>query len=281
MNKDFETLRKEYKDLPIPIELDVIVSEALQKKPKKKRLFFLPSTITAAAVILVALVNFSPDAAHAMSKIPVLKEIVEVITFNEFKEEKNNKSIDVKTPAFTGLENKTLEVSLNEKYLEESKKMYEEFTDASENGHFAIDSDYKVVTETNDLLSVRRSIVTTQASAYEQNRYVTLDKENQVVITLKAIFKNDQYVNIISENIKEQMMQQMKSYPNKSYFIMEEEVEPFTQIDPGQQFYITEDHKLVISFDEYEVAPGYMGAVEFEIPTEAISDLLVGDRYIH
>ncbi|MEH7466949.1 hypothetical protein V7195_10525, partial [Priestia megaterium] len=27
--------------------------------------------------------------------------------------------------------------------------------------------------------------------------------------------------------------------------------------------------------------PGYMGNVEFEIPTDVISNLLVGKRYIH
>ncbi|OJT72202.1 anti-sigma factor, partial [Clostridioides difficile] len=30
---------------------------------------------------------------------------------------------------------------------------------------------------------------------------------------------------------------------------------------------------LVISFDEYEVAPGYMGAVEFVIPNKVIKRL--------
>ncbi|MEH7314013.1 anti-sigma factor, partial [Priestia megaterium] len=31
----------------------------------------------------------------------------------------------------------------------------------------------------------------------------------------------------------------------------------------------------------YKVAPGYMGNIEFEIPTDVISNLLVGKRYIH
>ncbi|MDU5177028.1 RsiV family protein, partial [Clostridium sp.] len=38
--------------------------------------------------------------------------------------------------------------------------------------------------------------------------------------------------------------------------------------------------KLVISFDKYEVAPGYMGVVEFVIPTEILSDSLVSNEYI-
>ena len=104
------------------------------------------------------------------------------------------------------------------------------------------------------------------------------------MITLKSLFEDDQYLNIVSENIKEQMKQQMAADPNKIYWVTEEEtepIEPFTKIGPNQQFYISADHKLVISFDEYDVAPGYMGAVEFIIPTEVISTILVGDSYIH
>lgn len=281
MNKELETLRKEYKNVPIPKELDSIVAKALKNKTNKKHLYIWQVSAVAAAVLLTATVNFSPDAAHAMSKIPVLSEIVKVITFNEFKEEKNNTSINVKTPAISGLKNKTLEDSLNKKYIEESKKMYKEFTAASEKGHFAIDSDYEVVTKTPVILSVRRSVQKTQASGYVQNRYVTIDKENQALITLKSLFKDDRYVKVISENIKEQMKQQMRADPNKIYFITDEDVDAFKQIGPNQQFYISDDHKLVISFDEYEVAPGYMGAVEFKIPTEVISDILAGNRYIH
>ena len=30
---------------------------------------------------------------------------------------------------------------------------------------------------------------------------------------------------------------------------------------------------MVLCFDEYEVAPGYMGAVEFEIPRETVQQI--------
>ena len=54
----------------------------------------------------------------------------------------------------------------------------------------------------------------------------------------------------------------------------------FEKIIPDQNFYITSDHKLVISFDKYEAAPGYMGILTFEIPTDVVKDLLVSDTYI-
>nr|WP_295975539.1 DUF3298 and DUF4163 domain-containing protein [uncultured Bacillus sp.] len=280
MDKKLAALRQEYKDVAIPKELDIMVKKTLQKK-KKRRYIYLWSA-SAAALLLTAVVNFSPDAAHAMSKIPFVKEIVDIITFHEFNEELNHSSINVKTPAITGLEDKTLEENLNNKYVEESQQLYKEFVhSSSEKGHFAIDSDYKKVTETPAILSIQRTIQRTEASGYIQNKYITIDKEDQVLITLKSLFKDDQYINIVSENIKEQMKQQMKADSNKTYWMTDEDMDPFTQIDPNQEFYISKDHKLVIAFDEYEVAPGYMGAVEFKIPTEAISSILVGDRYIH
>jgi len=117
--------------------------------------------------------------------------------------------------------------------------------------------------------------------------YDTIDKENEILITLPMLFKDQHYIETISENIKEQMREQMKADENNIYWVsgagLEDEdlTELFETITKEQNFYINNEGKLVISFDKYEVAPGYMGVVEFVIPTEAISDLLVSDEYIH
>lgn len=283
MDKKLKALREEYKNVPIPKELDEMIlnAKALPQKKRKKQLYMWPGAVAVASLLLTVTVNLSPDVANAMSKVPIMKGIVEVLTFNEINEESNNTSINIKTPAISGLENKALENSINDKYLEESKKLYKEFTAANEKDHLAIYSDFEIITDTPELLSIGQSIEITQASGYMQNRYVVIDKETELLITLKSLFENDQYINVISENIKEQMKQQMEADPNKSYFISEDDVDSFIQINPDQQFYISPDHKLVIAFDEYEVAPGYMGTVEFKIPTEIISDILVGDKYLH
>ncbi|MGM0862012.1 MAG: DUF3298 domain-containing protein [Bacillota bacterium] len=284
MDKRLEKLREEYENVPIPKELDSIIERAFQQKPKKKKIFLWPtSAVVAAAILFIATVNMNPDAAHAMSKIPVIGKIVKVVTFNEFKEERNQSSIDVKTPALSGLTNKSLEENINKKYVKESKELYQEFANsASKNkqGHLDIYSNYETVTDTPDLLSVRRDIQKTEASGYTQSRYINIDKKNEILITLKSLFKDDRYIKVISQNIKEQMQKQMKADSNKIYWLTDEDMDPFKSIDPDQTFYITKDHKLVISFDEYEVAPGYMGVNEFKIPTKVISKLLVGDRYI-
>ena len=48
----------------------------------------------------------------------------------------------------------------------------------------------------------------------------------------------------------------------------------FQEITDEVNFYVNESGKLVIVFDEYEVAPGYMGAVSFEIPTGILTDII-------
>ena len=52
------------------------------------------------------------------------------------------------------------------------------------------------------------------------------------------------------------------------------EDECFKSISPEQNYYINDQGKLVIVFDEYQVAPGYMGIVEFTIPTNVIDTIL-------
>ena len=152
----------------------------------------------------------------------------------------------------------------------------------------SIDKGSIVQTDTAKLLSVGHYIAETAASSSLTIDYETIDKEKDMVITLSSLFKNDQYIARISDYIVEQMRQEMKeTNQEKTYWVsgagLEDEalVDLFTTIKADQNFYITEEGKLVVVFDEYEVAPGYMGVVEFEIPTKVLADILVSNEYIH
>ena len=118
------------------------------------------------------------------------------------------------------------------------------------------------------------------ASGAESVKYDTIDLDNQVLLTLPGLFKDDGYIDAITANIKEQMTEQMAAAEGVMYFMDEDDPYAFHQIDANQTFYISEDHKLVIVFDEYAVAPGVMGVVEFTIPTGIIADDLAGSTYI-
>ena len=93
---------------------------------------------------------------------------------------------------------------------------------------------------------------------------------------LKNLFKKGSgYIDRISDNIKEQMRAQMKENADVTYFVDDENNKfNFKSISNKTNFYVNEKGELTLVFDKYEVAPGYMGMVEFSIPTGEIVDMV-------
>lgn len=288
MNK----FRNEYENIEIPDELEFLVRTTIKEQEKKmKRKNIINKSVIAAAVagvVFVGSINLSSEISYALSEVPVLGSIVRVLTFKTFELKDNNFDAELKTPAIEGLDSK-LEAMLNEKYLDENQKLYDDFmkeidelkkADMDE-AHMGIASGYEVKTDTDKLLVIGRYVVNTAGSSSTTIKYDTIDKQNKLLITLPSLFKDEAYIDIISENIKAQMKEQMKD-ENNVYWLEDEMMgdENFSKIDKNQSFYITKDNQLVIAFDKYVVAPGYMGNPEFIIPSELLKDVLVSDEYI-
>ena len=298
MDDKLEKLKREYMNIPIPEELDFVVRKALKesevnrmsRKSHMNGIRIAAASVAAAFTVLIVGANTSQVFAATLSKVPVVGSIVKVLTFREYAVNEGTFNADIKVPAIQGTENKTLENSLNEKYLEEGKNLYEQFnTDMEElkkngGGHLGVDSGYEVKTDTDRILSIGRYTVNTVGSSSTTMKYDTIDKKNEVLITLPSLFKDDSYIDIISENIKKQMVEQNKADSDQYYWVegieQDSSMELFDKIAKDQNFYINPEGKLVISFDKYEVAPGYMGVVEFVIPTDILSDVLVSNEYI-
>jgi len=294
MDHKLEKLKEQYAQVPIPDELDSIVDKAFKKYDGGRfRRFHLKWISAAAAVMLVFVVsiNVSPSVANAVASIPGVGDLVKLLTIREYTVKEGTYDADIKVPAITNLADKELESGLNEKYMAENKALYDAFmAEVNEmkklgvDGHLGVDAGYKVMTDTDDIFAIARYVVNTVGSSSTVMKYDTIDKRNQVLLSLPMLFKDDRYVEAISRNIEEQMKAQMKADPQKAYWVKTEDGEPvfesFERIRSDQNFYINADHKLVISFDKYEVAPGYMGIVTFVIPTEAIAELLVSNHYV-
>lgn len=84
----------------------------------------------------------------------------------------------------------------------------------------------------------------------------------------------------LEEQIAECAVKYRENYYRLAYSYVKNADEALDKISANQNFYINEEVKFVISFDKYEVAPGYMGVQEFVVPTEAITDILVSNQYI-
>ncbi|MFF5994916.1 RsiV family protein [Lysinibacillus sp. KU-BSD001] len=283
-------LEEKYRNIPIPENLDAVVEASLKKGRKKRAPKWLLG-VAAAAALFTASVNMSPTMARALVDVPVLGSVVEVLTFVHYETEEDTYSANIDVPKITGSSDEIN--ALNQKYAAEGKALYEQFQqdmkgmEQANGGHLGVDSGYVVATDTEQLLSIGRYVVETVGSSSTVMHYDTIDKQKEIVLTLPSLFKDDRYVSVISDYVIGQMREEMlASNQEKVYWIKgggipdEEVFYAFTTIKPDQNFYITADNKLVVVFDKYEVAPGYMGIVEFEIPTELLKDMLMSEEYI-
>jgi hypothetical protein len=292
MNKKMEALMKEYNEIPIPSQLDFVVKKALKQKPKKRIMPKVGVGLAAAVTLFIGGLNASPTFANTMAEVPALKNVVKVLTFREFKVDEETYHADIKVPAINNLDNKELQSTLNQKYLKESEELYQQFQadmkDLKESGggHVGVSTGYEVKTDTDQLLSIGRYTVNTVGSSSTTFHFDTIDKKGKLLITLPSLFKSDAYVDLISNEIKKQMITQMKKNSDLTYWVKnpnkkdDNPLDTFEKIQSNQNFYINKNNKLVIAFDKYEVAPGYMGVVEFIIPTDVLKGILVSDEYV-
>ena len=158
------------------------------------------------------------------------------------------------------------------------EELIRQFEDTlSEEGYHGLHVTQEVVTDNARYYTVKLSVLETEASGYEHNQFYTIDKQTGNVVTLEDLFaEGSDYISAISENIKTQMKEQMAADEGVIYFLDNDDMPEFNfqGITEQTNFYFNEKNELVIAFDEYEVAPGSMGAPEFVIPQEVTAALL-------
>lgn len=245
-------------------------------------------TAGAAAAILLfitVIANSSETIAYAMEQIPVLNTIARIVTFREYSYNQNHMEATVKVPAVsieqqdgTPLEEPTKQLNQSiEEYTSEIISAFEaDVAISGEEGHEALNLDYTIVTDNDRLFTLRFDQTIVMAGTMHEINIYNLDKTSGTLIHLKDLFvEGSDYVTAISDSIKEQMAAQMQADENIQYFYHTDMPElNFNEIESEEDFYISEDGTLTLVFDKYQVAPGYMGSVEFKIPTEAIADIV-------
>lgn len=246
--------------------------------------------VAAAAFLLVILANSGPSISHAMEQIPILGVIAKIVTFREYNHQEKNMEANIKVPEvqIKNEEGKTLEDAtqkLNnniQSYTDEIIAAYEADRKASGGEDTqAVNLDYEVVTDNDKLFSLRFHQTVTMAGSAQMEKIYHIDKQTGELITLKDLFQDQtDYETLIYESIKQQMKEQMAQDESKIYWVDSDMPESeFLELPDTVNFYVNDSGKLVIVFDEYQVAPGYMGVVTFEIPTEILKDI-VKDGYL-
>ncbi|MBS7009466.1 DUF3298 and DUF4163 domain-containing protein [Anaerostipes sp.] len=291
--KKMDHLKQQYKEIKIPKELEQKVMDSIERgkaeneKARKKARFTSFGTklgLSAAAALFVITVaaNTNQNIAYAMAKVPVLKNIVKVVTFRSYEEKENNMEAKIKTPKVTGLKDKKTQKNINKELAQYTDMIKKEFAkDLSKNSkaHKSLTTDYKVLQNSDSFLSIQIRTETSEGSSDSYSRIYNIDKKTGKIIKLGSLFKkNAGYRSVISKEIRRQMRQQMRQDSSKSYFIDTKKddvpAEDFKTISASQNFYLKPSGDLVIVFDKYEAAPGYMGTPEFTISKKLLSSIL-------
>ena len=287
MYKDkFDRVKESYENIEIPNELDFMVRSTLKNgmRMKKMKKNITKTSISAVSVVILlfVVINISPAIANSMKEIPVIGALVKIITLKTYTVDEVLYDADIVVSKIDGLEDKDIQDELNEKYEKESLEEYEAFIKEIEEmklnneGNKAVSTGMKIITDNDEVLSVLRWKVEAMASSKETHKYDTVLKKEKKLLKLPMLFVDDSYIKIISEDIISQMKKQMEEEEH-SYFIKgENEPEGFEKIDANQNFYINENGNLVICFDEYEVAPGCEGTVEFIVNRDILEKIESG-----
>lgn len=240
------------------------------------------------SIIFVGVVNMNVTFAAQLLNIPIISDITNFVTINKMELYDKYRAISVVIPKVEGMGNSEVEDEINELLRSRGLAVYDK---ALENSSI-IESESKklgfltsipeTVEQTfykirNDEKILSFKVVTTEikASAYETSNFYTIDLVNSKLLTLDDLFENEyDYIEVINQEIIRQMKLGNEK-EDKSYFI-----EYFTSISESSNFYINEDNNLVIVFNEYEVAAGYMGMPEFIIDKELFGSHLSKEEYL-
>ncbi|WP_167957305.1 RsiV family protein [Anaerosporobacter faecicola] len=285
------------------------------KKAQMKPHYIKRVALTAAgvAIVFVASPNLSKNIANAMEKIPVIGEFVDVVTFRDYQYEDDRNEAKITVPELIVTDNSTNESAdansesssgdtaqdmnsvtttdsstketlekttqeINTEIQEITDQLVKEFEESKkeEAGYQSMEVKSEVIATTKDYFTLKLICYQAAGSGAEWAYYYTIDLTTGERLELSELFEKDaDYQTIISENIKEQMREQMKS-EDVAYWIDSDMPDwDFKSIKENNSFYINAQNNLVICFDEGEVAPMYMGSVEFEIPADVIAGIRI------
>lgn len=290
MNKEdrIRDSKKIYDATEIPNGLSEVVQKAIQQTNKKGKVIQMKRygkriAATAACLVIgfIAALNISEPFAAAVAKVPVVGELVQVVTWRSYVYQDDDKTVQVEVPQIEGQENNSAVTDVNaqiqkivadyEKQAEQNIAEYkeaflatggteEEFTEKG----IQVDVQYNVKYQSDTRLSLELIANENWCNAYNVQYFYNIDLVNEKTLTLEDILGED-YISIANESIREQMQKRMEDDENLVYWDGSDGIEGFTTVDENTKFYLNEKGNPVVVFAPYEIAPGAFGAQEFEI----------------
>ena len=209
-----------------------------------------------AFLLIIAPLSISPINAYENSAKLVLLE--------EKHYETDGTIVTIKFPQVINVDDKIKKVINNliletiDTFLDETK----EFDKNPNTDHkLIVDINFDNYYSDNDIFSFSINSSQILADSYLQKKFFTINPTTGEIYTVEHFLGSD-YQNIILTAVKKQIAENTKNNPNSIYF--DEEVNNLN-ISIDQPFYINRDNHVVIVFNQFQIAPGYMSLPEFII----------------
>ena len=296
-----ENGKQTYESIPIPEKLNEMVAQTIASQNKEEILMSYENKKTtnktsrpvwkgcmaAAAAFLVAGtvgLNASPAFAEEMSKVPVIGQLAQVLTFRSFEGIVDDVELDVTVPVVKGMDGKELPAKVNARiqqlttsYEAEAKAELAEYKEAffADGGTeeewadrtMSLFIDYDVKYFEDDILSLQVTTAKSWVSAEEEHYFYNIDLKKDTELTLADVL-GEKYVEICNKSITTQIDTRLSMDENAAFFGFGDDdglAEGFTTVTEDTPFYLNANGDVVISFPEYSIAPGSMGIQEFVI----------------
>lgn len=267
--EDLDALKLAYQNAEVPKE-GVENMKKLIAKGKKKNVTQLRTwvaSVAAALALLVALPNVSMAAAEVLGNLPVVGGLFRVVTFRTWEYEADRFEAHVEVPQIIADTCPEAVSEINREVESLAREYVEQFEQAAstEESYAQLDIRSEIMANTENWFSLKVSIYQGAGSGYQQYRLYNIHKPTSRRVELGDVLTAEG-LKIVTEEIKAQMAAQMAADSSVSYWLDSEIPEwNFTAVSENQQFYVTAAGDITLVFDEYEVAPGFMGAPEFTV----------------
>lgn len=295
LERELKILRKEYESQQMTSVQVERLHETIREAEKmdqngQKQTGAVKFVATAAVIVIgmfIILPNTSGTIAHAMEQIPILGPLVKVVTFRDYKYESDRNMADIEVPEIRpeeqpdngevqeNLDRTAAEINAEIQAVTDNLIAEFEMNLREEQGFQDVIVTSEVLATTPDYFTLKLICYQAAGSGYEWNYFYTIDLNTGERLQLRDIFvEGADYITPISDNIKLQMQARMDADENVIYWLNDEIEElNFKSITDETSFYLNEKGNVVIGFNEGDVAPMYMGTVEFEIPAEILKGI--------
>ncbi len=251
------------------------------RKPLISRPRLAFASVAVVFVLLFLLPNMSVAYAKTMEKIPFIGDIVKVVTIRNYYYADEKHEMDIKVPKIEN-DNDKVFAPINSDIQELTDTLLKQFNkdleQIGDDGHSSIYTDYSVVTNTDSWFTLKIQIVQAAGSGNTTYKYYHLNKLTGQIVKLGDIAASEEFYKQVEQEIEKQMSEKMKQDNQLIYWVNDDTFGDCVSIDAQHNFYWNENGNLVIPFDKYEVAPGYMGTPEFTV-NKKIIEKYVKDEY--